>query len=76
VNLLTGRKAELTPWLAGHMDVDSIDVTGLPPELAAQAGELAADSVKRVVRGDPAEESPYVVTAFMEMKTVWHPIGT
>ena len=76
VNLLTGRKAELTPWLAGHMDVDSIDVTGLTPELAGRAGELAADSVKRVVRGDPAEESPYVVTAFMEMKTVWHPIGT
>ena len=77
VNLLTGRKAELTPWLAGHMDVDSIDVSGLPDDLAADAAVAAADSVKRVVRAkDPLEESPYVVTGFMEMKTVWHPIGT
>jgi acyl-CoA reductase-like NAD-dependent aldehyde dehydrogenase len=77
VNLLTGSKAELTPWLAGHVDVDSIDVTGLPEDLANEAQRLAADSVKRVVRArDPGEESPYVITAFMELKTVWHPIGT
>jgi acyl-CoA reductase-like NAD-dependent aldehyde dehydrogenase len=77
VNLLTGRKAELTPWLASHMDVDSIDVTGLPADLAKDAAVAAADSVKRVVQAkDPLEESPYAVTAFMEMKTVWHPIGT
>ncbi len=37
VNLLTGRKAELMPWLAGHMDVNALDLTGCPPELAAEA---------------------------------------
>ena len=31
--------------------------------------------MKRVVRGDVDEESPYVIADFLEMKTVWHPVG-
>ena len=56
VNILTGRTAELVPWLAGHMDVNAIDVTGVPAELAAEAERAAAENVKRVHRapdGDP-----------------------
>ena len=81
VNVLTGLTAELVPWLAGHMDVDAIDVTGVAEELVAEAERLAAENVKRVHRApdaDPfaeAAQSPYEVTAFMEMKTVWHPMG-
>jgi acyl-CoA reductase-like NAD-dependent aldehyde dehydrogenase len=82
VNILTGLKGELIPWLAGHMDVNAIDLTGVRDEhAAAEAVELAAENVKRVVRGsnaDPfssAAQSPYDVTALMEMKTVWHPMG-
>lgn len=81
VNLLTGSAAELAPWLAGHMDVNAIDVTGVPVELLADVGSLAAENVKRVVRApevDPFSEvaqSPYEVAAFLEMKTVWHPVG-
>jgi acyl-CoA reductase-like NAD-dependent aldehyde dehydrogenase len=81
VNLLTGFTKELVPWLAGHMDVNAIDVTGVPAEMMAQVEELAAENVKRVHRGphvDPftAEaQSPYEVTALMEFKTVWHPMG-
>lgn len=81
VNVITGFTNELVPWLAGHMDVNAIDVTGVPDELIAEAERLSAENVKRVHRapdGDPfAEEaqSPYEVTAFMEMKTVWHPMG-
>jgi acyl-CoA reductase-like NAD-dependent aldehyde dehydrogenase len=81
VNVLTGRTAELVPWLAGHMDVNAIDVTGVPDGLRADVEELAAENVKRVVRAgdvDPfsAEaQSPYDVTALMEFKTVWHPMG-
>jgi acyl-CoA reductase-like NAD-dependent aldehyde dehydrogenase len=81
VNILTGLTGELVPWLAGHMDVNAIDVTGVPEELRGEVERLAAENVKRVHRapdGDPfAEEaqSPYEVTAFMEMKTVWHPMG-
>ena len=81
VNLLTGSVAELVPWLAGHMDVNAIDVTGVPADLTAQVEELAAENVKRVHRApdaDPfsaAAQSPYEITALMEFKTVWHPMG-
>ena len=78
VNIISGRKAELIPWLAGHLDVDSIDVTGVPPDLVADVERLGADNVKRIVRpadGDPLGESPHDVLAFMEHKTVWHPAG-
>jgi acyl-CoA reductase-like NAD-dependent aldehyde dehydrogenase len=82
VNLLTGRVRELVPWLAGHMDVNAIDVTGVPADLIPEVEELAAENVKRVHRApdvDPfaAEaQSPYEIVALMEFKTVWHPIGT
>ncbi|MBA3690190.1 MAG: aldehyde dehydrogenase family protein, partial [Actinobacteria bacterium] len=81
VNVLTGVVAELVPWLAGHMDVNAIDVTGVPSELRVDAERAAAENVKRVVCGpdvdpfDEAAQSPYEVTALMEFKTVWHPIG-
>ena len=78
VNILSGSKAELVPWLAGHLDVDAIDVTGVHDELVAEVERLAADNVKRVIRpadGDALGESPHDVLAFMEHKTVWHPAG-
>jgi acyl-CoA reductase-like NAD-dependent aldehyde dehydrogenase len=76
VAVLTGSTAELAPWLAAHRDVDAIDLTGAPDALRTALEEAAADSVKRVVRAaEPLGESPSEVTAFLEMKTVWHPIG-
>jgi hypothetical protein len=74
VNLLSGLRKELLPWMAAHMDVNAVDVSACTAEEAAEVERLAADNVKRVVRRN--ELSPYAVTAFMEMKTVWHPIGT
>jgi acyl-CoA reductase-like NAD-dependent aldehyde dehydrogenase len=74
VNILTGFRDELAPWLASHMDVNAIDVTGADgttPELE----RLAADNVKRVVRSVPDRQSPWEIEAFLEYKTVWHPIG-
>jgi acyl-CoA reductase-like NAD-dependent aldehyde dehydrogenase len=80
VNLLTGRRAELAPWLASHMDVNAIDVTGadgpMPVELRADLERRAAENVKRVVSGSPDSQSLYEISAFLELKTVWHPIGT
>ncbi|MEU7913407.1 aldehyde dehydrogenase family protein [Microbispora bryophytorum] len=81
VNILTGSAAEIAPWLAGHMDVNGIDLTGADPELAVTCEELAAENLKRVLRppaapvnwlADPGIER---MTAFLETKTVWHPIG-
>lgn len=80
VNLLTGRTAELAPVLAAHMDVDGIDLTGAPDGLAADLERSAAENVKRVRRpgpedlhGDPGTGR---LLEFVELKTVWHPIGT
>ena len=74
VNLLTGRRAELAPWLASHMDVNAIDVTGADG-LRADLERAAAANVKRVVAGSPDAQSLYEISAFLELKTVWHPIG-
>jgi acyl-CoA reductase-like NAD-dependent aldehyde dehydrogenase len=74
VNILTGFKAELTPWLAAHMDVNAIDLTGADGQ-TAEAERLAADNVKRVVRGAADGQSPWEIAPFLELKTVWHPIG-
>ena len=74
VNLLTGHRAELAPWLASHMDVNAIDVTGADG-LRADLETAAAENVKRVVSGKPDSQSLYEISAFLELKTVWHPIG-
>jgi acyl-CoA reductase-like NAD-dependent aldehyde dehydrogenase len=81
INMLTGFTRELVPWLAGHMDVNAIDVTGVPEDMRADVEVQSAENVKRVVRADgadifsPASQSPYLVTSLMEFKTVWHPMG-
>ena len=74
VNLLTGPREELAPILAGHMDVNAIDLAGADGQ-AEELERLAADNVKRVVRGSADDQSPWEIAAFLELKTVWHPIG-
>ena len=74
VNILTGLGEELAPILAGHMDVNAIDVTGADGQ-APDLERLAADNVKRVVHGTADEQSPWTIASFLELKTVWHPIG-
>jgi acyl-CoA reductase-like NAD-dependent aldehyde dehydrogenase len=75
INILTGSPSELVPWLAAHMDVNAIDLTGCPDDLRAEAERAAADNVKRVHRAGPAEQHLSEITAFVEFKTVWHPMG-
>ncbi len=75
VNILTGSRAELAPVLAAHMDVNAIDVTGADGD-RVELERLAADNVKRVVApSDPDGQSPWDIAAFLELKTVWHPVG-
>jgi acyl-CoA reductase-like NAD-dependent aldehyde dehydrogenase len=74
VNLLTGYRSELAPVLAAHMDVNALDLAGADGEVA-ELERLAADNVKRVVRGSADSQSPWEAAAFLELKTVWHPIG-
>ncbi len=88
VNLLTGIRKELVPVLAGHVDVDAIDTWGVPDAMRTDVEMVAADNVKRLSRrprgvtearfdwtDDRATERPEWIAAFLEMKTVWHPIG-
>ncbi len=81
VNVLTGSQAEIAPWLASHMDVNGIDLTGVEDEaLATDLEVAAADNLKRVRRPEPdtdwlAEPGLDRMTRFQETKTVWHPIG-
>lgn len=83
VNILTGSAATIAPWLAAHMDVNAIDLTGVAGDaaLATDLEVAAADNLKRVRRA-PAAEPDWTLdpglepmTAFLEIKTVWHPIG-
>jgi acyl-CoA reductase-like NAD-dependent aldehyde dehydrogenase len=74
VNLLTGRRSELAPWLASHMDVNAIDLTGADGDAPALE-RAAAENVKRVVRAEPDSQSPWEIESFLELKTVWHPVG-
>ena len=80
VNILTGSAAEIAPWLAGHMDVNGIDLTGIAePGLAQSLEETAAENLKRVRRPHPEDllATPALdrMTTFLETKTVWHPMG-
>jgi acyl-CoA reductase-like NAD-dependent aldehyde dehydrogenase len=74
VNIVTGPRDELAPVVAAHMDVNALDVTGADGEVA-ELERLAADNVKRVVRGAADDQSAWEISRFLELKTVWHPIG-
>ncbi len=89
VNVITGRTAEIAPWLASHRDVNAIDLAGAAGADRVAWGDLeraAAENLKRVLRpagnGAEAVEPDWTttpdltqMTAFLETKTVWHPKG-
>jgi acyl-CoA reductase-like NAD-dependent aldehyde dehydrogenase len=86
VNLVTGLRSELQGHLAGHMDVNGLDAFGAAADDAAKLEDVAVENVKRFVRPPRAglgrydwladsAQSPYMIGDFVEIKTVWHPIG-
>ena len=83
VNILTGHRGEMVSPLAGHVAVDALDLTGCDAEGATDAARQAAATITRVVSASSAErqwadeaaQSPYLIDAFCETKTVWHPKG-
>ncbi|MDQ1739508.1 MAG: hypothetical protein QOE53_1160 [Pseudonocardiales bacterium] len=79
LNLLTGFPDELAPWLASHRDVNCLDLTGIAPADRVPLAQAAAGNVKRVLApaaldlaADPGMSR---LAAFVETKTVWHPLG-
>lgn len=77
VNILTGRQSELAPWLADHMDINAIDMAGAVDGLRLRIEQGAVHNVKRLIGtdGNLDGQSPYLIAAFTETKTVWHPKG-
>ena len=74
VNILTGKSAELAPWVGSHMEIDGVDVAGLSKRQEEELKLVGADNLKRIFRFNP-ENHPERILSFMEQKTVWHPIG-
>jgi acyl-CoA reductase-like NAD-dependent aldehyde dehydrogenase len=87
INILTGLRRELVPIIAAHMDVNALDIWGVPRDMRASVETTAVDNVKRVARSprgvddrfdwldDRRAQRPEWIAAYLEIKTVWHPIG-
>jgi acyl-CoA reductase-like NAD-dependent aldehyde dehydrogenase len=74
VNVLTGKIAELAPWVGSHMEIDGVDIAGLSKKQEEELKLVGADNLKRIFRFSPTNH-PERILSFMEQKTVWHPIG-
>jgi len=80
VNILTGDRAELIPFIAGHRDIDAVHAANVSADHATTLRAGAAENVKRVTVRDGVVwtdndqcQSPWWIESFVEMKTVWHP---
>ncbi|MGD7786697.1 aldehyde dehydrogenase family protein [Propionibacteriaceae bacterium Y1700] len=79
INILTGEQAETAPWLAEHLDVNALDLTGADHELRVTLEQAASQTLKRVFfpsdQDFTAAPGTARLRAFLETKTVWHPVG-
>lgn len=73
VNILTGSPAEMAPWLADHADVNALDLAGAGDLDWIDLQARAAETLTRVLEPGEIVASPQRITAFTELKTVWHP---
>ena len=73
INILTGKKDEIAPWMASHMDIDGLDISGLATKSHGAIRIAGAENLKRIYSFKSAD--PGRILAFLENKTVWHPIG-
>ena len=73
INILTGKKDEIAPWMASHMDIDGFDISGLAAKSHGAIRIAGAENLKRIYSFKSAD--PGRILAFLENKTVWHPIG-
>jgi len=73
INILSGKKDEIAPWMASHMDIDGFDISGLAAKSHGAIRIAGAENLKRIYSFKSAD--PGRILAFLENKTVWHPIG-
>lgn len=74
VNVLTGKFDQFISWAGAHMDIDGIDATGVSKSDLTELKELGAENLKRIYSFNELQTTKRM-TNFMEVKTVWHPIG-
>lgn len=72
-NILTGKLDELAPWFASHMDIDGLDTSGVDQPLLSNIKSAGSQNLKRIHTFSGT--APQRILAFMEYKTIWHPIG-
>ena len=76
INILTGSYAEVAPWLASHMDVNAIDLSGVDDDkIAAELEKASAENLKRCLRPGTELDGLTRIKNWLELKTVWHPRG-
>ena len=73
INILTGKKEEIAPWMASHMDIDGLDISGVAAKSQGEIRIAGAENLKRIYSFKSA--NPGRILAYLENKTVWHPIG-
>jgi len=74
VNILTGKFDQFVTWAGSHMDIDGIDATGASSKDLAELRELGSENLKRIHTFGELQSTKRM-TSFMEIKTIWHPIG-
>lgn len=74
VNILTGKSSELVAWVAAHMDIDAVDLSGLTKKQESEVRLAGTENLKRIHRFAEIK-SVQRILSFVENKTVWHPIG-
>lgn len=84
VNLLSGSQEELLPHLCQHVEVDALNLCGVSPSQRAEYERLASESVKRLHHSPTYTAESWRsenacglgwIEPFVELKTVWHPVG-
>ncbi|MCG3122365.1 MAG: NAD/NADP-dependent betaine aldehyde dehydrogenase [Phycisphaerales bacterium] len=80
INILTGVRTELAPFVAGHRDIDAVHAGDVDNETAALLRGGAAENIKRVTTRTGVDWfdaaaccSPWWIEPMIEMKTIWHP---
>lgn len=77
INILTGFREELLPFMVSHMEVNAFVASDLSTEHLKTAKEESIHNLKRIIhhKEDIADcESPYPILSTQEVKTTWHPI--
>jgi acyl-CoA reductase-like NAD-dependent aldehyde dehydrogenase len=74
VNILTGKFDQFVTWAGSHMDIDGIDATGVSNKDLTELKELGSENLKRIHNFSELQSTKRM-TNFMEVKTIWHPVG-